>query len=131
PFHVAFRQRLASSFRLILFDRRGTGLSDRTGLEGPGALELGMDDLRAVMDAAGSDRAVLLGVSNGSLLCALFAASHPARTLGLVLWGLYARGKRSSDYPWGWTDDEWASKIEDVETMWGSIAYAGDEMRSV
>jgi pimeloyl-ACP methyl ester carboxylesterase len=93
PFHAAFRERLASSFRLILFDRRGTGLSDRTGLEGPGALELGMDDMLSVMDAAETERPLVFGVSDGTLLASLFAASHPDRVSGLILWGLYARGR--------------------------------------
>jgi class 3 adenylate cyclase len=130
-FHARFRELLAQHFRLILFDRRGTGLSDRTGLEGPGALELGMDDLEAVMNAAGSERAILLGVSDGSLLCALFAASRPARTQGLVCWGLNARGKRSQDYPWSWTEVEWRSDIERVEAEWGTLAYAEKEMSTV
>ncbi len=131
PFHAAFRERLASSFRLILFDRRGTGLSDRTGLEGPGALELGIDDMLAVMDAAGSERALLLGVSDGCLLLSLVAASHPGRALGLTLWNPYARGAPAPDYPFG--DDDAASDADllERERTWGSFEYAAAEMQAV
>jgi len=131
PFHAAFRQRLAEHFRLILFDRRGTGLSDRTDLEDARALELGMDDIRAVMDIAGSQRALLFGLNDGSLLSALFAASHPDRVLGLVAWGLFAKGMRSADYPWGWTEAEWEGILEEVETTWGSLEYAESDLREV
>jgi class 3 adenylate cyclase len=131
PFHAAFRERLAASFRLILFDRRGTGLSDRTGLEGPGALELGMDDMVAVMDAAQSERAVLFGLSNGCLLSALFAASHPDRVLGLIAWSLYARGTAAPDYPFDYGDADWESELAEVERTWGSLEYAEEEMRAV
>ena len=84
PFHAAFRRELASFARLILFDRRGTGLSDRSGLEDARALEAGMDDIRAVMDTVGSERALLFAVGDGGMVSVLFAASHPDRTLGLV-----------------------------------------------
>jgi pimeloyl-ACP methyl ester carboxylesterase len=103
PFHAAFRRKLASFARLILFDRRGTGLSDRSGLEDANALESGMDDIRAVMDAVGSERALLFAVRDGGLVSVVFAASHPDRTLGLVLWNPQPRQTSSEDYPWGWT----------------------------
>ena len=122
PFHAAFRQRLASFSRLILFDRRGSGLSDRDGLAEANALEAGMDDIRAVMDAAGSERALLFGLRDGATLSAVFAASHPARTIALALWAPSARGRRAPDYPYGMTDDEWASEIDKIELDWGSIA---------
>jgi pimeloyl-ACP methyl ester carboxylesterase len=131
PFHAAFRRRLASFSRLIVFDRRGTGLSDRSGIGDAGSLEAGVDDIRAVMDAAGSERALLFGLQDGGMLCALFAASHPDRTLGLVLWGSRARGRRSADYPWARTDEEWATRLEEVERMWGSVEFAQSEMRAV
>jgi class 3 adenylate cyclase len=130
-FHAAFRERLASAFRLILFDRRGTGLSDRTGLDGPGALELGMDDMLAVLDATGSERAVILGITDGCLLASLFAASHPDRTLGLVLWGPYARGMRAPDYPFGDDAATWERDLATVEAMWGSLEYAQGELHTV
>jgi class 3 adenylate cyclase/pimeloyl-ACP methyl ester carboxylesterase len=131
PFHAAFRERLASGFRLILFDRRGTGLSDRTGLEGPGALELGMDDMLAVMDATSSERPLVFGVTDGCLLAALFAASHPDRVLGLILWGLYARGTAAPDYPFDDGEAEWSSDMAERERIWGSVEYAELEMRAV
>ena len=83
PYWRPFYERLAQSFRLILFDKRGTGLSDRGG-SFP-TLETRMEDLRAVMDAVGSERAAILGSHEGCLMATLFAASYPERTLGLVL----------------------------------------------
>jgi pimeloyl-ACP methyl ester carboxylesterase len=131
PFHAAFRRRLATFSRLIVFDRRGTGLSDRSGIGDAASLEAGMDDIRAVMDAVGSERALLFGLQDGGMLCALFAASHPDRTLGLVLWGSRARGTWSPDYPWARTDEEWAARLEEVERLWGSVGFAQSEMRAV
>jgi class 3 adenylate cyclase len=130
PFHTAFRQRLASFARLILFDRRGTGLSDRTGLEDAGALEGGMDDIRAVMDAAGSQRALLFAVQDGGMVSVLFAASHPDRILGLVLWNPEPRQLWSDDYPWGWTDQQWAERAQMLRATWGSPEYADRILRS-
>jgi pimeloyl-ACP methyl ester carboxylesterase len=91
PPEAAFRERLASFSRLILFDKRGTGLSDRVPVDELPILEERMDDIRAVMDAAGSERAALLGVSEGGALSALFAATYPERTEALVLYGAFAR----------------------------------------
>jgi pimeloyl-ACP methyl ester carboxylesterase len=85
PLQAAFIQHLASFARVILFDRRGVGLSDP--VDRPATLEERMDDVRAVMDAAGSERAALLGMSEGATVCMLFAATYPERTSGLVLWG--------------------------------------------
>src|SRR5436309_1534857 len=131
PFHAAFRQRLASFSRLILFDRRGTGLSDREGLADANALEAGMDDIRAVLDAVGSERALLFGLTDGGMLTCLFAASHPDRTIGLVLWAPYARGRWAPDYPFGQTDDKWEADIEDMERNWGSIDFARRDLSQV
>jgi pimeloyl-ACP methyl ester carboxylesterase len=94
---VRFVRRLGAFARVILFDRRGVGLSDN--VEGAATLEERMDDVRAVMDAAGSERAVLLGMSEGSTACMLFAATYPERTAGLILWGAMARSTRADDYP--------------------------------
>ena len=82
PKLAGFYRRLASMGRLILFDKRGTGLSDRVSPERLPDLETRMDDVRAVMDAVGSERAVVLGISEGGAMSALFAATHPQRTLG-------------------------------------------------
>jgi pimeloyl-ACP methyl ester carboxylesterase len=91
PLEAAFLRRLASFSRLIVFDKRGTGLSDRVPVNELPILEERMDDVRAVMDAAGSERAALLGVSEGGPLSSLFAATYPERTAALVLYGAFAR----------------------------------------
>jgi pimeloyl-ACP methyl ester carboxylesterase len=88
PMLSHFLMRLASFARLILFDKRGTGLSDRVA-DMP-SLEVRMDDVRAVMDAVGSKRAALLGISEGGTMCALFAATYPERTVALIMAGSYA-----------------------------------------
>jgi class 3 adenylate cyclase len=98
PVMADFFRTLASFTRLILFDKRGTGLSDRAF--GIGTLEERMDDVRSVMDAAGSERAVLMGVSEGAPMCLLFAATYPERTEALVLHGGMARSTEAPDYPW-------------------------------
>lgn len=112
-----FLQRLSSFVRLINFDKRGTGLSDRSGALP--TFEHRMDDVRAVMDAAGSERAVLFGYSEGGPMSALFAATYPERTLGLVLYGTYMKRIRSDDYPWAPTREERLQAIEMVEQTWG------------
>lgn len=100
----AFLERLASFSRLIHFDKRGTGMSDRVA--GAPTLETRMDDVRAVMDAAGSERAALIGWSEGVAMSALFAATYPERAWALVLYGGKARELRAPDYPWGQTEAE-------------------------
>jgi class 3 adenylate cyclase len=99
PSFTRFLLQLASFSRLILFDKRGTGLSDR--ISGIPTLEQRMDDVRAVLDAAGSQRAALFGISEGGPMSVLFAATYPERTSGLVLYGTIARGAWAPDYPWG------------------------------
>ena len=113
-------ERLASFARLILWDKREQGLSDRFG-HVP-TLEQGMDDLRAVMDAAGSERAALFGVSEGGPMSLLFAATHPERTQALVLYGTYARQMRAPDYPIGLPDSAHAQFAAMIERDWGSAA---------
>ena len=98
PALVRFLRRLGSFARVIAFDRRGVGLSDP--VDGTTTLEERMDDVRAVMDAAGVERAALLGMSEGAMMCMLFAASHPERVSTLVLWGAMARSTEAEDYPW-------------------------------
>jgi pimeloyl-ACP methyl ester carboxylesterase len=99
-----FYNGISSFCRLILFDRRGTGLSDR--VSGMPDFETRMDDVRAVMDAAGSRRAAVMGFSEGGPLAILFAASHPERTAALVLYGTIATWTRAEDYPWALTREE-------------------------
>lgn len=99
PIWVRFYRRLASFARLMVFDKRGMGLSDRS--VGAPTLEERMDDVRAVMDAVGPKRAALIGVSEGGLMSVLFAATYPERTVALVLYGTEARTRRDVDYPYG------------------------------
>jgi len=120
PGLARFLERLASFSRLILFDKRGTGLSDPVPNDGLPTLEERMDDVRAVMDAVGSKRAALLGHSEGGNMCVLFSATHPERTTALLLVGSYAKRIRSEDYPWAPTVEERAREIEETEATWGS-----------
>jgi class 3 adenylate cyclase len=121
PSVARFFQRLASFSRLILFDKRGTGLSDRVPIKELPTLEQRMDDVRAVMDAAGSDRAALFGVSEGGPMCALFAATYPQRTAALVLYGSYAKRLRAPDYPWAPTSEEREHWYQLLEQGWGGV----------
>jgi DNA-binding SARP family transcriptional activator/pimeloyl-ACP methyl ester carboxylesterase len=118
---AAFYRALSAMGRLILFDKRGTGLSDRVSPERLPNLETRMDDVRAVMDAAGSERAVILGISEGGAMSTLFAASHPERTRALVLMGTFARMLQAPDYPIGVaTDDIWTRLAATEEDDWAS-----------
>ena len=109
--------RLASFSRLLLFDKRGTGLSDRVA-DVP-SLEVRMDDVRAVMDHAGSERAALFGYSEGGAMCALFAATYPSRTSALIMHAAFARRSWAPDYPWGRTPEEIEAHIERLKREWG------------
>jgi pimeloyl-ACP methyl ester carboxylesterase len=100
PDIAEFLSRLASFARLIVFDKRGTGMSDRVAEAELPTLEQRMDDVRAVMDAAGSQRAALLGISEGGPLCVLFAATYPDRCTALLLFGSWATWVRDDTYPW-------------------------------
>ncbi len=112
-----FYQRLASFSRLILFDKRGTGLSDRvTDLP---SLEVRMDDLRAVLDAVGSERAALFGWSEGGPMCALFAATYPGRTSALVMAGSYPRMMVAPGYDFGRTQEQFNAYLAEIERDWG------------
>jgi pimeloyl-ACP methyl ester carboxylesterase/class 3 adenylate cyclase len=122
PLRSFFRQ-LASISRLILFDRRGSGLSDRPTQVESLALEHGVDDLRAVMDAAQSDRAVLFGLEDGGMLAGIFAASHPDRTVALVLFAPWAKTLKTRDYPFGWSDAEQEEWERHLGTEWGTTAF--------
>jgi class 3 adenylate cyclase len=118
--HVSrFLERLASFSRLILFDKRGTGLSDRVSTSELPTLEQRMDDVRVVMDAADSQRAALFGASEGGVMCALFGATYPERTAALVLYGSYAKGTATSDYPHGLAEQEVIDEfIEALTELW-------------
>ena len=116
---ASFLNRLASFSRLILFDKRGTGLSDRVPLSELPTLEQRMEDVHAVMDAVGSARAVLVGVSEGGPMCSLFAATYPERTAGLVMIGTYAKRIRDDDYPWAPTTEQREAFFEMMQNDWG------------
>lgn len=116
---ASFLNRLASFSRLILFDKRGTGLSDRVPLNELPTLEQRMDDVRAVMDAVGSEKAVLVGVSEGGPMCSLFAATYPEKTSALVMIGTYAKRIRDDDYPWGVSLEDREDFFEMMKRDWG------------
>lgn len=119
PHFAAFLSRLASFSRLILFDKRGTGLSDRVPLSELPTLEQRMEDVRVVMDAVGSERAVLIGVSEGGPMCSLFAATYPEKTSALVMIGTYAKRIRDEDYPWAPTPEQRDAFFELMQRDWG------------
>lgn len=119
PSFARFLLRLASFSRLILFDKRGTGLSDRVPVNELPTLEQRMDDVRAVMDAVGSERAALCGVSEGGPLCSLFAATYPEKTMAVVMIGTYAKRIRDADYPWAPTSEHRQQFFEEIRSHWG------------
>ncbi len=122
-----FYERLGAFTRLILLDRRGTGLSDRP--RNLGTLETRVDDIRAVLDAAGSERAALLGSGEGGQICAFFAATYPERTQALILYGTPARAVRAADYPFGPTIEEWHALLREVRERWGERDYFEQQAR--
>ena len=105
--------------RLILFDKRGTGMSDPVPISELPTLEQRVTDVQAVLEAVGSPRAVLMGVSEGGPLCALFAATHPEMTEALVMIGSYARRLWAPDYPWGPTAEERERFCQSIIDEWG------------
>ncbi|MGE0885794.1 MAG: alpha/beta fold hydrolase [Blastocatellales bacterium] len=119
PSFARFLRRLATFARVILFDKRGTGLSDHVPIDQLPTLEQRMDDVRAVMEAVGSGRAVLCGVSEGGPMCSLFAATYPEKTIALVMIGSYARRLKGEGYPWGPTEDEREEFFEEIRRDWG------------
>ncbi|MGH2573873.1 MAG: adenylate/guanylate cyclase domain-containing protein [Actinomycetota bacterium] len=119
PNLARFLGRLASFSRLVLFDKRGTGLSDRVSLEQLPTMEQRMDDVRAVMDAAESERAALFGISEGGPMSILFAATYPDRTVALVTCGTYAKRIWSPEYPWAPTLEERQRFFDAMEHHWG------------
>jgi len=127
PFFIRFDERLSRFARLIKFDRRGTGLSDRVR-ETP-SLETRMDDVRAVLDAVGSERAALFGTFEAASMCLLFAATYPERTSGLVVYNPVAKGTWAPDYPWAPTPDEARRELANITERWGTMAYVEEWMR--
>jgi class 3 adenylate cyclase/alpha-beta hydrolase superfamily lysophospholipase len=129
PLRVAFFRRLSSFARVIEFDRRGTGLSDRVR-EVP-TLETRMDDLRAVTEAAGSERAAVLGTFEAGAMAALYAATYPERVGALILYNPIAKGEWSPDYPFARTADEWRAALAEVRERWGDPAYFAELARAI
>lgn len=114
-------ERLARFGRLIRFDKRGTGMSDR--VTDAATLEERADDIRAVMDAAGSAQAVVMGFSEGGSMAAVFAAMHPDRVRSLIIYGCQARWVTAPDYPWGITPEVYERRLHDLERDWPSRDY--------
>ena len=118
PARANFFNRLASFSRLILFDKRGTGMSDRSSQIF--TLEQRMSDVHAIMEAVGSRRAALFGISEGGPMSILFAASYPERTAALIIYGSYARRSWAPDFQFGWTDEKYKAFFDNVEKHWGT-----------
>ena len=129
PSFARVLSRLASFSRLILFDKRGTGLSDP--VTRVPTLEQRMDDVRAVLDAVGSRRAVLLGVSEGGPMCSLFAATYPGQTEALIMIGTYARRRRAPDYPWAPSREQQEAFFREIVDNWGGPVGVVDRAPSV
>ena len=121
PLFVDHIDGLATSARAILFDKRGSGLSDP--VRQVPTLETRMDDIRAVMDAADSERAVLWAAQEGSRIALLFAATYPERTSALVLYDPTARGLWAPDYPWAPTEEVWRQELREIRDRWGDRDY--------
>ncbi len=121
PAKANFLERFSSFCRLIRFDKRGTGLSDRPLKMA--TLEERTDDIRAVIDAEHIERAAILGVSEGASMACLFAATYPERTRSLMTWGGQARWIKTDDYPWGLTLEEDERMINEVRAQWPSTYY--------
>ena len=125
PARARYFERLASFCRLIIFDKRGTGGSDPIGI---GDLETRIDDARAVMDAAGSRRAAVIGVSEGGPMSLLFAATHPARVAALVIYGALPRFEWAADFPWGQPRGDWDRELDDEVRRWGTTELARERI---
>ncbi len=131
PSFARFLTRLASFSRLILFDKRGTGLSDRVPNNELPTLEQRMDDVRAVLEAVGSERAALIGVSEGGPMCSLFAATYPEKTIALVMIGTYAKRIADADYPWAPSAEERQKFYELMQREWGGPVGIDERAPSV
>jgi len=121
PLFVDHVEWLAESGRVLLFDKRGSGLSDP--VRQVPTLETRMDDIRAVMDAVDSERAVLWAAQEGTRIALMFAATYPERTSALVLYDPTARGLWAPDYPWAPTEEEWRNELREIRERWGDRRY--------
>lgn len=125
PGYAAFLRRLGEIARVVLYDRRGCGASDREGSTATATLEERVEDLNAVLDAVGSEKPCLFGVSEGGALAAVAAATQPARTGRIILYGTMARFVRDDEHPWGWGDAQFlASFYENLREVWGTVEGA-------
>jgi pimeloyl-ACP methyl ester carboxylesterase len=131
PLLAHFYTRLGSFSRLILFDKRGTGLSDRVELSQLPTLEQRMDDVRAVMDSADSKRAAVYGLSEGGVMAMLFAATHPDRCQALITFGTYACRVYNPEYPWAPTPEARQATYDQIETVWGQPESLADIVPSM
>ncbi len=131
PAFARFLTRLASFARLIVIDRRGTGLSDPFAPDDLPSHETMVDDLRAVIDAAGAQRVAIFGFHEGGLLGALFAAGRPDRTSALVTFATAPSGMKTDAYPWQWSEEEWEPYLADMSARWGSRDYSDEVLRFV
>jgi pimeloyl-ACP methyl ester carboxylesterase len=129
PSFAPFLERLSSFSRLIRFDKRGTGMSDR--VSGAPTLETRMDDVRAVMDAVGSRRAAFYGLSEGAAMSLLFAATYPERMAALVVRSAFPRRMWAPDYPWGQTVEEYEREVERALRIFGPREQAREAVRSL
>jgi class 3 adenylate cyclase len=125
PPQATFLSQLGSLGRLLFFDKRGTGMSDR--VVGYPTLEARMDDIRAVMDAAESEQAVLIGTMDGGALAALFAATYPERTSGLVLFHAQPRFVQNPELPWLETRAHYERRGEEIVRHWGDRDWMAEE----
>lgn len=131
PSFARFLRRLATFSRVILFDKRGTGLSDHVPLDQLPTLEQRMDDVRAVMEAVGCERAVLCGISEGGPMCSLFSATYPEKTMALVMIGSYARRLKGEGYPWGPTEIDRELFFDEIRKHWGGPVGLDERAPSV
>jgi class 3 adenylate cyclase/alpha-beta hydrolase superfamily lysophospholipase len=129
PLRVAFFEGLGSFARVIEFDRRGTGLSDR--VRDVPTLETRMDDLRAVMDAASSERAAVVATFEAGAMAALYAATYPERVAALVLYNPVAKGVWAPDYPFAPTEDEWRAELVEIRDRWGEPQFFAEIAREI
>jgi len=120
---ASFYRGLATRTRLILIDRRGTGMSDRVPDNELPTVEVRMDDVRAVMDAIGSERAALLGQFDTVAMAAVFAAAHPSRCSAIVLVTPDICSTWAPDFPWAWSSEQWDEEYRWIERAWGTEEY--------
>ena len=131
PVTAAVSRFFAARGRAVLFDRRGIGMSDPVNADDLPPLEVRIEDLHAVMDAAGVDRAVFFGVEEGAAQCLLFGATYPERTAAIIVNGANARGSWAPDAPYAWSTDEWEEWFDKIKADFGTPAFVDEHVRWV